>query len=133
MRYYLLVFAEVVHDASLSAPRRHGIRAAARLHRGLQHIRVHRRAPAATPAAGAHGGRLHHRAAGAFPYADHAMHVVTVLPHMHRLGIEFDAGVTGGALDGQNEMCMLFGYAYPRSYAYSAAATSGSCVLVSPP
>jgi hypothetical protein len=118
-----------------------------------------------------------------FPFADHAMHVVTVLPHMHRLGIELDAGVTGGALDGQsflvspgydpekgvltqydpaidlsavdgftfsctwrntldqtvvegigqNEMCMLFGYAYPRAYAYSAAASNGSCVLVSPP
>lgn len=117
-----------------------------------------------------------------FPYADHPMHLVNVLPHMHKLGIEFDAGVTGGPLDGQmflkspgydpekgvltqydpaidlsavsgvkfsctwrntlsqtvvegvgsNEMCMMFGYAYPPSAAYSALATGDACLMSTP-
>jgi hypothetical protein len=117
-----------------------------------------------------------------FPFADHPMHLVNVLPHMHKLGIEFDAAVTGGPLDGQaflkspgynpdqgvlmqydpavdlgavggvtfdctwhntlgqdvvegvgiNEMCMMFGYAYPPSAAYSALAGQGTCVMSTP-
>ena len=118
-----------------------------------------------------------------FPSDPHPMHLVNVLPHMHRLGIEFDAGVTGGPLNGQsfltspgyspdkgvltqfdpaidlsavdgvtfactwhntlditvtegvgnNEMCMMFGYAYPPSAAYSALAGKGTCVMTTPP
>lgn len=117
-----------------------------------------------------------------FPYAQHAMHLVNVLPHMHRMGTEFDAGVIGGPSDGQNflmspgyspdqgvllqydpaidlsavdgftfsctwhntldqtltegvgnnEMCMLFGYAYPPEAAYSALANDGSCLTSTP-
>lgn len=117
-----------------------------------------------------------------FPYAQHAMHLVNVLPHMHRMGIEFDAGVIGGPDDGKNfltspgynpdqgvltqydpaidlsdadgvtfgctwhntldqtltegvgnnEMCMMFGYAYPPGAAYSALANAGSCVMSTP-
>jgi hypothetical protein len=117
-----------------------------------------------------------------FPYPDHQMHLVNVLPHMHKLGIEFDAGVVGGPLDGQtflkspgydpdkgvltqydpaidlsavtgvkfsctwrntlgqtvvegvgvNEMCMMFGYAYPPAAAYSALATSDACLMSTP-
>jgi hypothetical protein len=119
-----------------------------------------------------------------FPYAEHPMHLVNVLPHMHRLGVELDAGVTGGAMDGQmflkspgydpdrgvlvqydpavdlgtagvqgvkfsctwkntgtqtvvegvgvNEMCMMFGYAYPREAAYSALAGMGNCLMTTP-
>jgi len=117
-----------------------------------------------------------------FPRDDHPMHLVSVLPHMHKLGIEFDAGVTGGPLDGQaflkspgyspdkgvltqydpaidlstvagvtfnctwhntldqsvvegvgiNEMCMMFGYAYPPSAAYSALAGPGTCLMTTP-
>ena len=118
-----------------------------------------------------------------FPYADHPMHLVNLLPHMHRMGIELDAGVTGGPDDGKNfltspgydpdrgvwtqydpaidlsavdgvtfgctwhntldqtlvegvgdnEMCMLFGYAYPPAAAYSALASEGSCVMTTAP
>jgi hypothetical protein len=118
-----------------------------------------------------------------FPYAQHAMHLVNVLPHMHKLGIEFDAGVTGGPQNGQNflvspgyspdkgvltqydpaidlsavdgftfactwrntldvtvtegvgnnEMCMMFGYAYPPAAAYSALAGKGTCLMTTPP
>ncbi len=118
-----------------------------------------------------------------FPFDTHPMHLVNVLPHMHKLGIEFDAGVTGGPMNGQlflkspgynpdqgvltqydpaidlsnvegvtfactwrntldqtvvegvgnNEMCMMFGYAYPPSAAYSALAGPGSCVMSTPP
>jgi len=114
-----------------------------------------------------------------FPSATHPMHVVEVLPHMHKMGIGFDAGVIGGPLDGQdflaspgydpergvfqqydpaidlsavdgirfgctwhnptdvavgegignNEMCMLFGYAWPPDSAWSALATQGSCIM----
>jgi hypothetical protein len=117
-----------------------------------------------------------------FPRDDHPMHLVNVLPHMHKLGIEFDAGVEGGPLDGQmflqspgyspdkgvltqydpaidlsavtgvkfectwhntlgdtvvegvgnNEMCMMFGYAYPPSAAYSALAGQGTCLMTTP-
>ncbi len=118
-----------------------------------------------------------------FPFDTHPMHLVNVLPHMHKLGIEFDAGVTGGpnngqnflvspgynpdrgvltqydpAIDlsgvdgitfsctwqntlditvvegvGQNEMCMMFGYAYPPSASYSALAGQGTCLMSTPP
>ncbi len=118
-----------------------------------------------------------------FPRADHPMHLVNLLPHMHKLGIEFDAGVIGGPLDGQdflvspgydpekgvltqydpaidltgtdgvtfsctwnnttdltivegigqNEMCMLFGYAYPPAASWSALASEGTCIMSSPP
>ena len=117
-----------------------------------------------------------------FPFAQHPMHLVNVLPHMHKLGVEFDAGVTGGAMDGQmflkspgydpdrgvlmqydpavdlgsvdgvrfsctwkntlgqtvvegvgvNEMCMMFGYAYPKEAAYSALAGAGNCLMTTP-
>jgi Copper type II ascorbate-dependent monooxygenase, C-terminal domain len=111
------------------------------------------------------------------------MHLVNLLPHMHRLGVEFDAAFAGGKLDGQkflkspgydpengvieqydpaidlsqgdgasfsctwnntldktivegigdNEMCILFGYAYPPANAYSATAGADHCVYVAPP
>ncbi len=98
------------------------------------------------------------------------MHIVNVLPHMHKLGVEFDAAFMGGPLDGQkflespgydpekgvqqqydpaidlsqgngmtmsctwnnvtdqtvtegvgnNEMCIIFGYAYPPAQTFSA-------------
>lgn len=34
---------------------------------------------------------------------------------------------------GKNEMCIVFGYAYPRASAYSAAAKNGNCVAIPPP
>jgi hypothetical protein len=111
------------------------------------------------------------------------MHIVEALPHMHKMGVGFTAGVTGGPLDGQsfleskgydpdkgvlvqyspavdlsgvdgitfactwnnttdatltygiglNEMCMMFGYAYPISATYSALAGSNACVMTTVP
>jgi hypothetical protein len=112
------------------------------------------------------------------------MHVISVLPHVHRLGRRFTAGFLGGAHDGQlfldspgydpatgvivaydapgvdlsqgdgvtfgctwkntldktvvegigdNEMCILFGYAWPPEDAFSTTATEGGCVYVAPP
>jgi hypothetical protein len=111
------------------------------------------------------------------------MYIVDVLPHMHRLGVEFDAAFYGGAFDGQeflhspgydpdrgvmvqyepaidlsqgdgatftckwhntldktivegigdNEMCILFGYAYPPENAYTAVAGPTACLYVAPP
>jgi hypothetical protein len=112
------------------------------------------------------------------------MHLVHVLPHMHRMGREFTGDLLGGDHDGlrfldsvgydpdggvmleyeppldlsvadqfrfsckwqntldktltngigDNEMCILFGYAYPFENAYSALSSGGdSCVLASPP
>lgn len=112
------------------------------------------------------------------------MHLVHVLPHMHRMGRAFTADLLGGKYDGtrfldspgydpdkgvmleydppldlsvadrfsfscewentldktlvdgvgDNEMCILFGYAYPFENAYTALATGGdSCVLAVPP
>jgi hypothetical protein len=107
-----------------------------------------------------------------------AMHVVSVLPHMHKLGTAFRAGYLGGDRDGQlwldspgydpeqtvirqydpavdlsqgagawfscswhntldeelhygigdNEMCILFGYAWPVAASYSVLAKAGNCV-----
>ena len=106
------------------------------------------------------------------------MHVVSVLPHMHKLGTAFRAGFLGGPDDGQvwldspgydpertvirqyepsvdlgqgagawfecrwhntldqelhygigdNEMCILFGYAWPVPASYSVLAKAGHCV-----
>lgn len=117
-----------------------------------------------------------------FPRPDHPMHLVNLLPHMHRMGIELDAGVRGGPDDGKNfltspgydpdrgvwtqydpsidlgaadgvtfsctwhntldqtlvegvgdnEMCILFGYAWPPAAAWSALAYDGSCVMTTP-
>jgi len=111
------------------------------------------------------------------------MHLVNVLPHMHKLGVAFDAAFVGGKLDGQkfldspgydpdrgvllqydpaidlsqgtgasfsctwkntldqeivegigdNEMCILFGYAYPPQSAFSALASGAGCVYLAPP
>ncbi|HUS63963.1 MAG TPA: hypothetical protein VMZ28_05430 [Kofleriaceae bacterium] len=108
-----------------------------------------------------------------------AMHIVSVLPHMHALGTGFSAGFLGGPLDGKswlssrgydpdqgvitqydpaidlgqgagawfscswhnsfdkrlvygigdNEMCTLFGYAYPPAASYSVYAKHGSCFV----
>jgi hypothetical protein len=108
------------------------------------------------------------------------MHIVELLPHMHKLGREFDAAYVGGPMDkmqflhspgydpdngvlleysppidlsqglgatfsctwhntypwtvhqgiGTDEMCILFGYAYPPAGTYSALASSnGSCLV----
>jgi hypothetical protein len=111
------------------------------------------------------------------------MHIVYLLPHMHKLGTAFDAGFVGGALDGQpflesagydpqngvieqydpavdlsqgdgasfactwkntydkeivegigdNEMCILFGYAWPPANAFSAVGSTAGCVYAAPP
>lgn len=112
------------------------------------------------------------------------MHIVSLLPHMHKLGTAFTAGFLGGQLDGQrfldskgydpekgvieqydppidltqgdgatfactwnntlgkvitegigdNEMCILFGYAWPPETTYSAVTgDSGACVYAVPP
>ena len=112
------------------------------------------------------------------------MKVVSAMPHMHKLGIGFQAGFYTGALDGQtwldspgydpdrgviveydpavdlghgaffsctwnntydqsivegigmNEMCMMFGYAYPPANAFSAFTTSddpATCLVAAPP
>jgi len=113
-----------------------------------------------------------------------AMHVVSVLPHMHKLGTAFRAGFLGGPLDGQafldspgfdpdrgvlqqydpaidlsqggpgtgawfsctwkntfdktisygigdDEMCTLFGYAYPQVASFTASARESACVVIS--
>ena len=110
------------------------------------------------------------------------MHVVSVLPHMHRMGTRFTAGFLGGALDGtlfldsrgydpdngvltqydpsidlgqgdgatfsctwqntldkalgygigDNEMCILFGYAWPPANSYTATAGDGFCLPITP-
>lgn len=119
-----------------------------------------------------------------FP-GDHPMHVVTLLPHMHKLGTALDAAYMGGPFDGQrfldspgydpddgvlvqydppvdlepttgvefsctwnntlpktiregvgdNEMCMIFGYAWPVDAAFTMWAREGSpCfVFATPP
>ncbi len=108
--------------------------------------------------------------------------IVSMMPHMHKLGTGFTASFVGGPLDGQpflqskgfdpdgvivsytppvdtsqgtgfsfscswnntldkevvegvgdNEMCMLFGYAYPYESAYSVLANDGSCLPIAPP
>ncbi len=111
------------------------------------------------------------------------MHVVAAMPHMHRMGVEFAAGYSGGkrngeswlsskgydpdqgvmltydpaidlsqsdgawfsctwqnALDkplsegiGDNEMCILFGYAWPPATAFSALASPQSCLAAARP
>lgn len=111
------------------------------------------------------------------------MHIVELLPHMHKLGYEFDAAFIGGKFDGKeflhspgydpdrgvlleydppidlsqgdgasftckwhnntdhevfegignNEMCILFGYAYPPQNAFSALAWPTACFYVAPP
>ncbi len=112
----------------------------------------------------------------------HPMHLVNLLPHMHKLGTHFSAGYLGGPLDGKSflespgydpdngvlvqydpavdlglgdgarfsctwnntfdktivegvgddEMCMMFGYAYPPGNAYSVIASEGdNCVALS--
>ncbi len=107
------------------------------------------------------------------------MHIVSVVPHMHKLGYALDAGFLGGPLDGKpfltspgyspdtgviqqfdppvdlssaqgawftcswhntldqtvyygvgdNEMCILFGYAWPKEAAYSTLVRNGNCVV----
>src|SRR5262249_36522371 len=107
------------------------------------------------------------------------MHVVTAMPHMHKLGTSFKAGYFGGTLDGKtwldspgydpergvieqfdpsleltdgawfscsghnthaqaisyrigdNEMCMMFGYAWPPSAAFTTQVKDGNCVVIS--
>jgi hypothetical protein len=112
------------------------------------------------------------------------MHLVSLLPHMHRLGKHFTGGYLGGSLDsklfldskgydpdsgvlvqyepavdlsqgegatfsctwdntldktivegiGDNEMCMLFGYAWPPENAFTAVATApDACIYIAPP
>jgi hypothetical protein len=43
----------------------------------------------------------------------------------------YDKTITSGL--GDNEMCILFGYAYPYEHAYSAMANEGGCVMIAPP
>jgi hypothetical protein len=111
------------------------------------------------------------------------MHVVTMLPHMHRLGIAMWAEYRGGDRDGErfldspgydpgdgvllqydpaidlstgdgmrfsctwrntldhtvyegigdNEMCIIFGYGWPRESTYSVQADAASCLAVAAP
>jgi hypothetical protein len=111
------------------------------------------------------------------------MHVVSLLPHMHKLGKALAATYTGGPFDGQafldskgydpdngvltfydppvdltdsvgikfsctwqntfdrtiregigdNEMCMVFGYAWPVDKAYTAYAADDNCVMFATP
>jgi hypothetical protein len=42
----------------------------------------------------------------------------------------FDKTIVEGV--GDNEMCMLFGYAYPYEHSYSAVATEDSCLMIAP-
>jgi len=116
-------------------------------------------------------------------FFDGPMHVVTIMPHMHRMGIGAAAGFLGGPRDGQrwfdspgydpesglirqfepaldlgqdsvgrgvwfsctwqnqldkrlsyglgdDEMCTMFGYAYPPSYAYSGFVRNGACAVI---
>jgi hypothetical protein len=110
------------------------------------------------------------------------MHIVSVLPHMHKLGYAVDAGFYGGPLDGQtflkspgydpqngviqnfdppvdlstsngawfscswrntlnqtvvygvgnNEMCIVFGYAWPRSESYTGYVRNNFCATLTP-
>jgi hypothetical protein len=110
-----------------------------------------------------------------------SMHIVTAMPHMHKLATAFRAGFVGGALDGQafldspgfnpdkglitqydpqvdlgqgagawfecdwhntldqavtfgignNEMCMMFGYAWPPAAAYTTQVKNGKCIVIS--
>jgi hypothetical protein len=114
---------------------------------------------------------------------NHPMHVLTVLPHMHKLGRAMTASYVGGPLDGErfldsqgydpergvllqyepavdlsdatgitfsctwqntldkkivegigdNEMCILFGYAWPVERSFSAIASPGNCLMVATP
>jgi hypothetical protein len=114
---------------------------------------------------------------------DHAMHVVTALPHMHKLGTALYAQGVGGPLDGykfidspgydpddgvlmqfdpavdltdvdavrfsctwhntldvtigegvgDNEMCMIFGYAWPLDQSFNLFANDGGCLVVPTP
>jgi hypothetical protein len=109
-----------------------------------------------------------------------AMHIVSVLPHMHKLGTAFRAGFLGGPLDGQafldspgyspdssvirqydpsvdlsqasgawfsctwhntfdkpitygvgdDEMCILFGYAWPPANAFTTLVQNGACTVL---
>jgi len=43
----------------------------------------------------------------------------------------FDKTIVEGV--GDNEMCILFGYAYPYEHAYSALASETGCAMVTPP
>ena len=122
---------------------------------------------------------------GSCNFGGNAMHIVSVLPHMHATGVRFTAGFLGGNLDGQlfldskgydpsggvrlsydpaidlsqgdgatfsctwkntfdktlsegigdDEMCMLFGYAWPPATTYSANVEDpqGKCVYVATP
>jgi len=117
------------------------------------------------------------------PGNDHPMHIVTALPHMHKLGLGMDSEFVGGDLDGyrfldsagynpaegvltqydpavdltdatgikfsctwkntldktvtegigDNEMCIVFGYAWPNTNSYSALANDGGCLMVATP
>ncbi len=114
---------------------------------------------------------------------EHTMHVVSLLPHMHKLGKSLAATYVGGPFDGQafldsqgydpdngvltfydppvdltdavgitfsctwqntfdrtiregigdNEMCMVFGYAWPVDKAYTAYASDDNCVMFATP
>lgn len=114
---------------------------------------------------------------------EHPMHIVSLLPHMHKLGTSLDATYTGGPFDGQafldsqgydpdngvltfydppvdltdavgiefsctwqntfnrtiregigdNEMCMVFGYAWPVDKAFTAYAADENCVMLATP
>jgi hypothetical protein len=43
----------------------------------------------------------------------------------------YDQDIVWGT--GKNEMCILFGYAYPYTHAYSTAANEAACLFVAPP
>jgi hypothetical protein len=114
---------------------------------------------------------------------EQTMHVVTVLPHMHSLGIAMSAEYRGGDRDGErfldspgydpgdgvlrqydpavdlsiangmrfsctwkntldhtvyegigdNEMCIIFGYAWPLGSSYSVQATASGCLAAPAP
>ncbi len=118
-----------------------------------------------------------------FGLPEHPMHVLTLLPHMHKLGRSLSAELIGGTFDGlrfldslgydpengvlaqyqppvdfsdadglrfsctwqntndfpvfegigENEMCMVFGYAWPRDQAYIAVANEGGCLFFPAP
>jgi hypothetical protein len=111
------------------------------------------------------------------------MHIVTAMPHMHRMGVDFSAGFSGGPRNGEtflrsngydpdrgvvkqydppidlsvadgawfsctwqndldktlvegigdDEMCILFGYAYPPKTTFSALASPSSCLAAADP
>lgn len=114
---------------------------------------------------------------------EHPMHVVSLLPHMHKLGKSLQATYTGGRFDGEafldsqgydpdngvltfydppvdltdsvgikfsctwentfnrtiregigdNEMCMVFGYAWPVEKSFTAYAADDNCVMFATP